>query len=260
MGHVKFYTNKIMKKKLLLTMKLTTFLIMIGTLQLSAKVHSQNAKINLNFKTGTLGDVIEAIENQSDFKVFYKTDQVNTKTRVALSDADTTITLALNDALKESDNSYKVLDKIIVLTSKQAQIDNKITGTITDANTGESLTGVNIVIEGTTTGVVSDINGKFSIEVNKPGATLIFSFLGYTSQKIVTGNQNNIDVKLSQDVKQLDEVVVVGYGSMERSNVSGSISSIKGEEVTKAPNVNALEALTGQIPGVRISRSSGAGI
>ncbi len=134
--------------------------------------------------------------------------------------------------------------------------ERTVSGSITDVS-GATLPGVNVIIKGTITGVISDANGKFSIKVPDNQAILSVSFVGYVKQEIAVGEQTTLNVTLEEEVTQLNDVVVVGYGSMQRSNVAGSISSVKSDDIKKAPVANALEAIRGQISGVRITRNSG---
>src|ERR1035437_995639 len=162
--HCNLYSKNYITK-LLIVMKLTTFLLFLATLQISAGVYSQNAKLNLSFKYGTLADVIDAIENQSDYKIFYKTDQVDVHQQVSITQSDRTISSVLTNALQGSDITYHVMDKLIVLTSAKAEAQqNIITGKVIDSD-GQPMPGVNVIVEGTTIGVTSDMNGNYKIEV-----------------------------------------------------------------------------------------------
>jgi len=131
-----------------------------------------------------------------------------------------------------------------------------ITGKVVDED-GVTLPGVSVVVKGSTTGTVTNIDGEYSLNVPSSAKVLVFSFIGMTSQEVVLGSQNQINVTLEQSVTNLDEVVAIGYGSMERSNVTGAIASIKTNELAKAPVANVVEALRGQVSGVKISRGSG---
>jgi TonB-linked SusC/RagA family outer membrane protein len=132
-----------------------------------------------------------------------------------------------------------------------------VSGVVTDGNTNDPLPGVNVLIKGTTTGTVTGIEGDYSINVPGDDVTLSFSFIGYLSEEILIGGQTNINIVLIPDVTALSEVVVVGYGSMERTNVTGAISTIKTEELSKAPVPNLVEAMRAQVAGARIKRTSG---
>jgi TonB-dependent starch-binding outer membrane protein SusC len=133
---------------------------------------------------------------------------------------------------------------------------NRITGTVTDES-GKPFPGVNITVEGTTTGYVSDIDGKYSIEVLDKNNVLIFSFMGYVSQKVTVGNQTIINISLAENLSTLDEVIIVGYGTQKKVNVTGSVSNINSEAIeTKNVSTGSL-ALVGEMSGVSIRQLSG---
>ena len=137
-----------------------------------------------------------------------------------------------------------------VSISQQAK---KVTGTVTDAK-GEPLLGVNVVVKGTTNGTITDLDGKYSLEV-EPNSILVVSYIGYVSQQIPASGEV-VNVTLKEDTQNLDEVVVVGYGTMRKSDVTGSISTAKGEEMLKAQNFSALDNLRGKAAGVNIFSNS----
>jgi TonB-dependent starch-binding outer membrane protein SusC len=133
-----------------------------------------------------------------------------------------------------------------------------VKGSITDANTGESLIGVSVAIKGTTIGTVADANGKYSIGVADKNAVLVFSYVGYLSQEIAVIGQSTIDVKLAPDIQKLEEVVVVGYGTQSKRTVTGSVASVGYDKFKDRSYSNISQALSGQIAGVNITQSQGA--
>src|SRR5690554_793779 len=144
----------------------------------------------------------------------------------------------------------------IVPSYSQNTATNTITGTVSDSN-GETLVGVNIVVEGTETGTVTDLEGRYSISV-ADGATLIFSFLGYAPRKVVVEDQSIIDVSLEEEISALDEVVVIGYGTQRRSDLTGSVSQVSSREINSFPSTNVLQSLSGRAAGVQVSQTTGA--
>jgi TonB-dependent starch-binding outer membrane protein SusC len=254
--HCNLYSKNYITK-LLIVMKLTTFLLFLATLQISAGVYSQNAKLNLSFKYGTLADVIDAIENQSDYKIFYKTDQVDVHQQVSITQSDRTISSVLTNALQGSDITYHVMDKLIVLTSAKAEAQqNIITGKVIDSD-GQPMPGVNVIVEGTTIGVTSDMNGNYKIEVPSADATFIFSFIGYVTERVQISGRKEIDVTMLPDVRKLDEIVVVGYGTQKKATVTGSVSAVNGAELIKSPVTNVTNSLAGRLPGLVAINKSG---
>ena len=136
---------------------------------------------------------------------------------------------------------------------------NQVTGTVTDASTGEPMPGVNIVVKGSTTGVLTDINGQYSINVSDPNATLSFSFIGYVTQEVVVAGQRSIDVKMIQSVEALDEVVVIGYGTtIQKRDLTGAVGSIQGSVVSERKTTQISQALQGSMPGLMVTRNNNA--
>ncbi len=133
----------------------------------------------------------------------------------------------------------------------------KITGNVTDAATDEPLLGVNVYVEGTTVGTTTDLNGSYTIEVPNTETTLVYSYIGYVAEKIQVTGQTVINVKLVPDVKSLDEIVVVGYGTQKKETLTGSVSNVSGKEVTKSPSPNVTSSLVGKLPGLTVNQRSG---
>jgi TonB-linked SusC/RagA family outer membrane protein len=133
----------------------------------------------------------------------------------------------------------------------------KVSGTITDASTGEAMVGVNIQVKGTATGAITDISGKYSLFVTDPNATLVISFIGYVSQEVPLGGKTTIDVALAEEVTGLEEVVVVGYSTQRKGTLTGSVVTAKGDDIKKSPAVNVSNNLIGRMPGLTAYSRSG---
>ena len=136
------------------------------------------------------------------------------------------------------------------------QADVTVSGTVTDEK-GVTLPGVTVSVKGTTQGVVSDVNGKYTITVANPNAVLVFSFIGYTPMEVAVGGKSNISVQLTADSRSLNEVVVVGYGTQKKATLAGSVSQVKGAELVKSPQPNVSNSLAGRFSGVVINNRSG---
>ena len=147
-----------------------------------------------------------------------------------------------------------VISTSIAYGSSQQQ---NVTGTVTDATTGEPFSGVHVLIEGTQTGTLTDLNGKFSLPKPENGAILVFSFVGYISERITWSGQVMIDVKLVQDIKALDDVVVIGYGTIKKSDLTGAVGSANIKVIEKTTPVNVEAALQGHVAGLVSTSNSG---
>lgn len=132
-----------------------------------------------------------------------------------------------------------------------------VTGTITDATTGQVMPGVNIQVKGTTVGTISNIDGAYSLSVPDLNTTLVFSFIGYITQEAPLGGRTRLDIALKEELTQLEEVVVVGYGTVKKATVTGAISTVEGDQLQKSPSVNITNAFAGRLPGLLVVTRSG---
>jgi TonB-linked SusC/RagA family outer membrane protein len=139
--------------------------------------------------------------------------------------------------------------------ANQQQI--KVSGTITDASSNQAMIGVNVQVKGTTIGAITDVNGKFNLNVPTANATLVFSFIGYVTQEIPLAGQTTLNVALAAEVSQLSEVVVVGYGTQKKVTATGSVTSTKGAEIVKSQATNLTNNLVGRLPGLTAVTRSG---
>ena len=158
-----------------------------------------------------------------------------------------------------TDLAYKMLDNnlIVVLSNTLAFQDIKITGKITGAN-GEPLSGVSVSLKGSTVGTTSDNNGNYTLTVPEKG-TLVISYIGYQSQEIPVNSQSVINIKLAPSTKSMDEVVVIGYGSASKRDLTGSIVKVDGKQVADKPNSNPISSLQGQVAGLSVVNNATPG-
>ena len=145
---------------------------------------------------------------------------------------------------------------LLLMSVSYAQV-RTITGTVSASDTKETLPGTSVLIKGTTTGTVSDINGRYTITVSQSPAVLLFSYVGYQSQEVPVGDKLEIDIELQVQKTSLDEVVVIGYGTVRKSDLSGSVGSVKSEDITKITALNPVQSLQGKVAGVQVTSTSG---
>jgi TonB-dependent starch-binding outer membrane protein SusC len=242
--------------KLLRIMKISFFLLLIVILPVTANSYAQNQTFNFSEQGITIREIFKQIESKSNFRFFYNDQVANIDQKVNLNAENKDISNILDELFQGTNLTYKVLENnLIVISSKALLQQQKVTGRITDATTGEALPGVNIIIENTTAGAVSDINGNYTIDISNPEVTLVFSFIGYLSEKIQVQGKTKIDVSLSPDVKALDEIVVVGYGKNSRKVLTSSISSVKSEDLAKGAISDVGQLIQGKVAGLNISSS-----
>ncbi|MCD6597567.1 MAG: carboxypeptidase-like regulatory domain-containing protein, partial [Bacteroidales bacterium] len=261
----RYYSSKFNK-----IMRLSLLFFFVGAFNLIASnSYSQNTRISLDINQTAISEVLSEIELQSEFYFLYNNKLVDVSRKVDIHVKDKKIQYILDDLLAETDVSYVVMDRQIVLSPKymltekvkkneliqQEQIT--ITGKVTDGN-GASIPGVNVAIKGTTYGTITDANGQYTLNIPNPDVTVVYSFVGYETQEIPVGNQTKINLTLIESAIGIDEVVTIGYGTKKKVDLTGAVSNIKMDEVLGNRPVNTIaEAIQGASPGFVITNSSG---
>jgi len=262
-----FYKPNIKWHKLLLTMRITLFLFFAGMISVIASPgYSQNTKISISMQDATIESVLNKIEDQSEYFFLFNQKMIDVERKVSINAKDEPIKNILSE-LFPKDVKFIVSDRQIILTPavgssklekllQQQQIT--VSGKVTDSQTGEPIAGVNVVVKGTTTGTMTDAAGNYSLNVPDKNATLVFSFVGYTTQEIPLAGRSSLNVSLVSEAVGLEEVVVIGYGTAKKSDLTGSLSQVKSKEINAFPSTNVLQALTGRSSGVQVMQSTGA--
>ena len=204
---------------------------------------------------------MDALKKQSGYSFVFSSEDVDTKKKVSVDADDQKVEEVVRQILDGQSVTYEIKGKNIVVRSiaqtSSSQQKKTITGTIVDPS-GRPVIGANVMVKGTTNGTITDMDGKFSLEVPKE-SMLVVSYIGYANQEIKVGNQTNLSIALKEDAEALDELVVVGYGTQKKVNLTGSIGTIKTDETLKArPVTNVQELLAGSVPGMSVSKGSGA--
>jgi len=231
--------------------------------------YSQTVRLNMNIDNPNLKDAIMEIKKQTEFDFLYSKDieplyQANAQIEIK----DGTIEEVLNQLFKNSRIDYQIIDKTIVLIAAKAVSENtgtvpapqvwqgiSVSGTVTDAN--GPVPGVNIVVKGTQTGQVTDSNGKYTITVPDKDAVLVFSFVGYETQEFEIGDNTTINVMMQDESRVMEEVVVIGYGTMSRKEITGSVTNVTSREFNQGIQKNAVDMLQGKVAGLQINNGSG---
>lgn len=253
-------------------MKLTTLLILGSVLQIwAADSYAQTTRLTLDLEDAPVEDVLKAIEEQSDFFFLYSPKIVDVGRRVKVREEGQLIMPVLKKIFAGTRTRYVVKGRQIVLSSAELIRDidlpdrNRTTvwnnqpgngafevrGTVKD-NEDLPLIGVNILEKGTLNGTVTDLDGNYTLSVTDGNAVLQFSYTGYIAREVSVGNRNLIDLELEPDIASLEEVVVVGYGTQKKSDVTGSLVSTRMEKFQDLPNYNVFQALQGSVPGLSV--------
>ncbi|OJY85747.1 MAG: SusC/RagA family TonB-linked outer membrane protein [Sphingobacteriales bacterium 44-15] len=251
-------------------MKLTAVLILAFTLQLNAKSYSQ--KISISEKNIPLSKVFRLIEKQTGYSFIYENKALRRARPVSLNIRNTDLTEALNICFKEQPLVYEIKYNTVIIREKEMAdkiasekredtpaITPPITvkGSITNEK-GQPLAGATITIKGTGQSVVSDNNGNYSITVPSTKAVLVFSYVGLVTEEKIVGNTVTINIKLVEDLRDMSEVVVIGYGTVKKRDLTGAVAQVKSKDLNAFPATNVLQALSGRAPGVQVLQNTGA--
>lgn len=242
-------------------MRISLFLLFACAFQLLAvNTEAQNSIISFPSNSISVGQLIEEIEKQTDYLVVYSNREIDTNRQVTIQNKSAKVSSYLKETLAEVGVDYKFENDYIILSKNNSLLDRmqqqeKVTGIVTDVK-GEPVIGANVSVVGKSIGTITDIDGKFAIQASQ-GNTLQISFIGYKTQTTkVTGK--HIAIVLQEDMEMLDEVVVIGYGTVKKSDLTGSVSSISQKNIKDQPMTRLDQALSGRIPGVVVITNSGA--
>ena len=241
-------------------MRISLFLLFVCVCQLMAEeAGAQNIEIKISQNSMTIKQLVKEIETQTDYLVVFRDQDVDVNKVVSFRKKSAKISDYLEQVAESTGIGYRFENNYITLVQKSQSVTQnkkKISGKIVDS-TGEPVIGANIVEKGTTNGTITDLNGNFTLEVSSKSILLV-SYIGYAPQEVIVGNLQSINVKLREDTEMLDEVVVVGYGTQKKSDVTTAVASVSSENLKNRAAVNFGEAMAGQVPGVLIQQTNGA--
>lgn len=249
-------------RQMLKIMKVTTLLFFLALMQVSASSFSQT-RLTLKFEKETLESVFSKIEASTEYSIFYKNDLIQNSKEITGEYKDASVNEILDQILKASNLSYTIKGKLIMIVpnagstkESNGQQQKPVSGKVTDS-TGGPLPGVSVVIKGTTTGTITDANGNYRLNNVSEDAILQFTFIGMKPMEAVVKNKTVINAVMTEETYGIDEVVAVGYGTMKKSDVTGSLSVVSSKEFASRSTTQLGDALEGKIAGVQISKPSG---
>jgi TonB-dependent starch-binding outer membrane protein SusC len=251
-----------LSSKTFLIMRNVLVIIFISVFQVYATESlSQDNRITLNMGQETLKTVLRAIEQGTDYTFLYNSRLVDDTRKVDAFFNDNEIEEVLPALFNGTDVMYQVIDRQIILSTRDTLSGiqpGQITGTVLDEN-GNPLPGVTIHFKGTSAGTVTDVNGRYTIDRPEEARIIVFSSVGYGTQEIEIGDRTVINVQMKEDVHGLEEVVVIGYGSQVKKNLSSSVSSVNPETIASSPVSSFEGGLQGRAAGVQVTTSSALG-
>ncbi len=247
------------KNRTLKIMKVTLFMMFACAFQLIASTgKAQNAVVKLSSNTVTVETLFAEIENQTDYLVVYSEQELNPNATVTLDKQEAKVSEVLDEVLEGTNLKYEYTNNYIVFSKKAnatQQNGKTITGVVKDKS-GEPIIGANVLIKGQSRGAITDMDGRFTLEV-PTNATLQISYIGYTTQEISVGNRSHLNVVLNEDSESLDEVVVVGYGTQKKANLSGAVETVSSKALENRSTSNVGLALQGLVPNLNVTPNGG---
>jgi TonB-linked SusC/RagA family outer membrane protein len=252
-------------RKLIRIMKLTTFLffLSIGCV-FASKTYSQTKTLNLKFHKTSVKEVLSEIEDQSEFYFMYNSKLIDVDREVSVNVKEQKVEQVLNTLFAETDVEYVIKDRFIVLTGSavtqgdlRAQQQSVLTGKVSDEN-GEPLPGVTVVIKGTTQGTVTNLDGLYTLSGVSEKAILEFTFIGLKTQDIEVGTQTTINVTMFEDAVGIEEVVVIGYGTQKKVNLTSAVQMVDTKDLENRPVKSVAQMLSASVPGLNVTTGSSA--
>lgn len=254
------------KGKLFLAMKLTAMLTLVAVLRVSANVSAQNTLLELNLENAHVESIIREIKQQSGLSFLYRTDLLREIPLLSIKVKGAKVEDVLNQVFHPYGFTYEIFDSTVVVRKHPVEATQApapkppltVTGKVSDLETGEMLPGVNILVKGTNMGTVTDIDGQYSIKVNDESDTLVFSSIGYLTEEVAIQGRSTITISMAPDIQSLQEVVVVGYGSQEKKNLTNAVATVNSEDFQKGAFNSPMQMIQGKVPGVGISSVAAA--
>ncbi len=254
-----------------LTMRIYVLALVILSAFMQVSADSMAQKVTIEKQNISIQEVFAELNSQTSY-VFIHNGELLEKRKVNLNFKNASIDEVLDECFKDLPFEYNIMGKNVMVKKKKSspQIEKKVSkilrssiqdfqvsGIVVDMD-GATLPGVNVKVKGTNQGTVTNQNGQYVISVPNETAVLVFTFLGFTTQEISVGNEREVNVQLKRMAADLDEVVVVGYGTQKRSNITTAVASLSAENIKNRPALNFGEAIAGQMPGVQVQQINGA--
>ena len=241
-------------------MRSTIFLLLVFTFKTYATAYSQDVTFTISLQHARLEKVFEILLQKGDYNILYNNERISQAPPVNISVRNATIEQVLDSCFANIPFSYLIKDKTIVISSRPSSPPGRqafpVTGIVTD-NKGNPLPGVTVTVKNTTIGTVTKENGEYTLSLPGDNHTLVFSYIGYTRKEVTVGSQPTINVVMESSVASLDQLVVIGYGTQKKKNLTGSIGMINAAQMEKNPGGSINTSMQGKIAGLQITTNSG---
>lgn len=255
------------RKQLWRIMKLSILFSFCFTMMVAAHSYSQSTMLSLKLSGSTIKEVLKEVEGKSEFIFLYKNEEMNDQLKVNIDVRNASINEILDKILVGQNLSYDVYNRQVIIRKSTNENhesfstltqSSKISGKVTDSS-GAPLPGVSVVLKGSTSGTITDTDGNYSLTSVPTKAVLQFSFIGMKSQEVEVGEKTTVNVKLEEESFGIDEVVAIGYGTQKKSDMTGSITQVKADELATVSVSNPIQALQGRAAGVAVLTNNAPG-
>lgn len=252
-SHLSGVIRKRMLFQILITMKLTLILLLLVQLQAYSEVKAQS-RVSLKLKSASIADLLNELETKTDFRFVFNQQAIFTKNDINITAEQEPVVKILDRVLAKKGISYTLLENNLIVINDPMQ-QQTVSGVVVD-ETGSPLPGVSVRVKGVNRGAVTDANGRYQLNIAN-GEVLVFSYVGYETTELTYTGQKELRTGLQLAAEGLDEVVVVGYGTQKKVNLTGSVATIKQEDISRQPVGQASQALQGLSAGLTVTTSSG---
>lgn len=251
--------------KLEKVMRLTLIFVVVIYFQATAGTYSQTQKVDLKLKNASLTEALKVIQQSAGVDIYFQSEMMPEAHNITLDKTDASVNEVLNELLSNTGLTFKMIDNNVVIVPIQSaiqqtqtgQVQYAVKGIVTD-DKGEPLPGVNVFEkQQPSNGVITGIDGNYTIQVSASDAILTFSFIGFETQEVQVAGRSKVDITLVEEMTGLDEVVVVGYGTQKKANLTGSVATVNAEQLTSRPVQSLSGALSGTMAGVSVVQTSG---
>lgn len=249
------------KNKYFLTMKLTLLAILVFVAQgFAVNSYSQGTRLSLKIENQSIKQVLNTIEDETDYYFLYNSRFVDVEKKVSLNVPDNSIENVLDELFTGTDIKYEIVERQIILSNdvpvETQQKEQDVSGVVTDQN-GEGLPGVTVVIKGTTVGTITDFEGKYTLKNVSSDAILLFSFVGMKAVEVPVAGQKTISIAMEEETVGLEEVVAIGYGTIKKADVTSSVGTVKSEDFNAGSVQDAGQLIQGKVAGLSLNTTSG---
>lgn len=227
----------------------------------------KEAKITIQLQNASLKECFNEIEKHTSYRFSYDHDLIDNSVRINFRSENKPVSDLLMEISRKADLKFKQINNSINVQKLQNAANETqleviiqgiiIIGRVTSSENGEGLPGVNVIIKGTSQGTITDMEGKYTLEVPEERSVLIFSYLGFNAQEVAVGSSTTLDVTLTPDITALEEVVVIGYGTQRKSDLTGAIAGVDSKVITERGVTNPIQSLQGSVAGVQVTNSTG---